>query len=398
MRILKVWDYEYPWDVRVEKICRALTEMRHDVHMVARNRKAEPLKEDLGYCTVHRMKPVRWAGSRVDAATQFPAFFNPRWTGLIEKIARKEKAEVILVRDIPLAPAAIRTGKKLGIPVVLDMAEHYAAMIRDLWSTGTTSFGDFFVRNPKVVAAVEEWVLARIDHTIVVVEESKARLVEGGVPEDKISVVSNTPSLARVETYAEIERNEGRDQDVLQIAYLGLMEEARGVGNVIEAVAAAKKAGSRVSLDLIGEGRSLAEFKSRAKTLGLGDETVTFHGFLPYQEALGVLAGMDAGVIPHFANESWETTIPNKLFDYMSLGLPVISSNVTPVARVLEETQAGVTFLDRNTEDLTKVIQKLDHADLSAMGERGVEAVRGRYHWEQDAVILKDVFEQVLRS
>ena len=37
-RVLYLWNADYPWDVRVEKICRAMTDAGHDVHIVARNR------------------------------------------------------------------------------------------------------------------------------------------------------------------------------------------------------------------------------------------------------------------------------------------------------------------------------------------------------------------------
>ena len=37
MRICKIWDADYPWDVRVEKVARSLTEAGHEVHLVARN-------------------------------------------------------------------------------------------------------------------------------------------------------------------------------------------------------------------------------------------------------------------------------------------------------------------------------------------------------------------------
>src|SRR3989442_12725885 len=77
LKVCKVWDSEYPWDVRVEKIARALTDAGHDVHLVARNRRGEAVTERLPEATVHRLTPWRWAGSRLRAAPMFPAFFNP---------------------------------------------------------------------------------------------------------------------------------------------------------------------------------------------------------------------------------------------------------------------------------------------------------------------------------
>lgn len=404
MRILKVWDYEYPWDVRTEKVCRALTDAGHEVHLLARNRRGEALEETLPEARVHRLKPWRFLGPKLDAASQFPAFMNPRWLRLARRTGERFDVDLVIVRDIPLAPTAIRVARKLGRPVILDMAEHYAAMIQDLWDTGSTKPGDFLVRNPRAVAAVERWVLERVDHTLVVVEESKERLLHEGVPGERVTVVSNTPSLARVDEYAAIAAagresaagGSGAERSPLRLVYLGLMEEARGVGLAIEAVAAARRAGTDVTLDLIGEGRSLQDFQARARELGLPETVVRFHGFVEYRKALGIVGGLDAGLIPHHASRGWECTIPNKLFDYMSLGLPVVSSSVGPVERVLRETGAGVTFRDRDAADFARVIERMAaDPDRADMGRRGLDAVRRHYNWDREAAVLTGVVEAV---
>jgi glycosyltransferase involved in cell wall biosynthesis len=184
-----------------------------------------------------------------------------------------------------------------------------------------------------------------------------------------------------------------------KLIYLGLMEEARGVRQVIDAVAVLRSDGVPVTLDLVGDGRSLKSFQAHATALALGEDEVRFHGFVPYGEALSLVATMDAGLIPHYASESWESTIPNKLFDYMSLGLPVIASDVTPVKRVLTETGAGIVFRDRDADNLARAIRSF-HADTKRrhMGEMGRDAIRQRYHFERDAQVLCGVLEDLVPS
>ena len=98
MRICKVWDSEYPWDVRAEKVALALTSAGHEVHMVARNRSNRPLREELPECTVHRLAPLGVAegstlGGKISDASMFPAFFNPRWLRRITQVAAETKSE-----------------------------------------------------------------------------------------------------------------------------------------------------------------------------------------------------------------------------------------------------------------------------------------------------------------
>ena len=403
MKILKVWDGEYPWDVRTEKVCRALTGAGHQVHMVARNRDHRVLREELEECTVHRMRPFRAMGKLVDAASQFPAFFNPRWLGLMKRVGREEGVDAILVRDLPLAPPAIHVGRRLGVPVVLDMAENYPAMIRDLWTTGSTRPGDFLVRNPRAVEAVERWTMARIDHILVVVEESRDRLVEElGVPLQRISVVGNTPSVERLDGYLDLsgsmERPPRAPGDPLRLIYLGLLEQARGVGAVIEAVGLCRDRGIPVEFTIIGDGRAAAQFEALARERSLDQSWVKLLGFIPYQEALPLLAKSDVGVIPHLANESWNTTIPNKLFDYMAAGVAVLTSEARPAQRVVEATGCGLSFQGGDPQSAAGAIERLwREGETAEMGRRGQAAIRDEFNWERDGERLLQAMESLSR-
>src|SRR5207248_1067768 len=98
LRIAYVWDADYPWDVRTEKSCVALTAAGHDVHIVARNKKWSAPTEQLPEGTVHRIPPLTWAGRKIDNALGFPAFFNPRWIRLLSKVVRDHEIDIIIAR------------------------------------------------------------------------------------------------------------------------------------------------------------------------------------------------------------------------------------------------------------------------------------------------------------
>lgn len=387
-RIVYVWDADYPWDVRVEKSCLALTAAGHDVHIVARNRKWSPTTERLREGTVHRMPPWRSVGQRVDGALGFPAFFSPRWRRLITSVVKEVAADLIIVRDLPLCPTAIHVGKRFGIPVILDMAENYPAMIRDIWTAKRHSIVDYAARNPRAVEAVERYCLTHVQHVITVVEESSARLAALGVPSDRLTVVSNTPSVER--THRTAVRGASPDQNTITVVYLGQLELHRGIGELIDAIALLRDRVAPVfRAQIIGDGRDAALFQQQAAALGLATDRVEFLGRLPYQEALAVVGRADIGIIPHHANESWNTTIPNKLFDYMSAGIPVLSSDARPCVRVLDETGAGLTFRSGDSADLAAALDRFSDPELRhAAATAGRAAVLSRYRWENDAARL----------
>jgi glycosyltransferase involved in cell wall biosynthesis len=342
------------------------------------------------------MVPWRWAGRHLDDALGFPAFFNPRWRGLLDRTVCAVDADVIIVRDVPLCPTALTAGRRYRIPVVLDMAENYPAMMRAIWETGRHRPIDTIVRNPSLVQRVERWCVDRVDHIVVVVEESAARVERLGVPPSRITVVSNTPLIERAQrAVPAAERRPARDDGGLDIVYMGNIEVTRGLLESIEATGRLRAQGHRVRLRLIGKGRDDAFVRAHAASLGLGSDAVEFLGFIPsHHEALSVMESADVGLMPHRKSESWDTTIPNKLFDYMAAGLPVVSSNAIPCERILAETGAGVVFQSGETKSLGDALLKMfDPRHRSTLGAAGQRAITIKYNWERDAQLFVRVVE-----
>jgi len=392
LTICQVWDGEYPWDVRVEKISRALTEAGHTVHLVARNRRDDAEIERLPEAIVHRLAAWRWVPRRLNAASMFPAFFNPRWIRAIRRTARKVRADVILCRDLPLAIPAVLAGRRLRIPVILDMAENYPAMLRSQWDAGPMRPADLLVRNPSLARMVERWVLRRVDNVLVVVEESRARLIAEGVTPERVAVVSNTPPRERI---VDSEQSGRATSTALQIVYLGLMEGVRGVPVLIDAAAQLARQGVPFRLTMYGDGKDLPRFRARARALGLTESVVEFRGRVPNAEAIASLPSMDVGVIPHVADESWHTTVPNKLFDYMAAGLAVVTSDARPAARIVRETGAGLVYPHTDASELARALKALADPGLRReCARRGQWAVRHTYHWERDVERLLGIVQR----
>jgi glycosyltransferase involved in cell wall biosynthesis len=389
--IVYVWDSEYPWDVRTEKVCRALAEAGHSVRITARNRKRRPAVEDLAEGRVMRMRPAASLPRTLDHALSFPAFFNPRWVRLIERAVMDVGADMIIVRDLPLCPTAVHVGRRFGIPVVLDMAENYPAMMRALWETDRHTLIDYVVRNPRATSWVERYSVKAVDHIITVVEESAERVHALGVPRAKLSVISNTPPRARVRP-----RREHASRATTDVVYMGNLEVARGLLEAIEAVAILRDRGVSARLRIIGRGRDEALLRARAAELGLDASSVEFLGFIEsHEEALGIVAASDVGLIPHRKCESWDTTIPNKLFDYMAAGIPTVSSNAAPCERIIEETGAGEIFVSGDAASLADAIVRASAPGRGReLGEAGQRAVLDRYNWEHDTGTLLGLLDR----
>jgi len=398
MIICHIWDSDYPWDVRVEKICDSLAK-KHTVHLVCRNSKRRPRYERAQHLHIHRLPFLSERFGGLNNLIGFPAFVNPLWIYEIWRTIRQTKTELIIVRDLPLALTAIGIGRLMGIPVVLDMAENYPAMIQDLWNRQGFSTLNLLVRNPSAIRLVERLTIRWCDHIVVVVEESRERLVSLGVSAAKISLVINTPTSARwVDLPALQDGLVSRRPNTLILVYLGLLEWARGIETAIRAIPLVRERIPGVKLLIVGSGRHEDDFRALVERLQL-DKHVEFLGWLDYSAAIRVIRESDIGLVPHHATESWNTTVPNKLFDYMSMGKPVIVSNAKPTERIVREERCGVVFTEREAEDLARAILALQHhTTREEMGQCGKDAVAKKYNWAVDEERLFQALEATVEG
>jgi glycosyltransferase involved in cell wall biosynthesis len=383
MRLLKLYDGDYPWDVRVEKMLRTLVGAGHEVTLVARNRKGLPRRETHAGVALRRLPSLGRAG----AFLTVPAFVNPIWIRAALRAAQECRPERVIVRDLPLAPLGVWLAQRLGCPAIVDMAEPYPEALRSNWQFDELGGLDHVLRSPRLAELVERWVLRRSPRVLVVSPESGERLERLGLGRARWTLVGNTPDLSRLETHAvaspALPRGlEGRPL----LIFTGILVGDRGLDVAISGLAALRERRPRPALLVIGDGPARARYESEVRARGVGDD-VRFLGWVQHDELPGWLARADVGILPFHACTHIHTTLANKLFDYMALGLPVLASDARPMVRVLEETRAGVTFRAGDAADFARAAAALlaDPAGRRAMGECGRKAVRETYQWGRDA-------------
>jgi glycosyltransferase involved in cell wall biosynthesis len=317
------------------------------------------------------------------------------WIATIARAVRESAADLILVRDIPLAIPALRVARRFRLPVVLDMAENYPAMLHDrLRFTPTGPIGRL-IRHPAWARAIERIAVRSVQHILVVIEESRERLIRVGVPAERISIVCNTPRRSLWVDEA-VSRRAARAASGVRLVYLGNLDGSRGIDQAIQAVARLAAAGRDVRLTAIGDGACLKHFQGLARRFNVQDQ-VSLPGRLSFRHVREIMGTSDIGLIPHHATEAWNSTIPNKLFDYMAIGLPVIVSDARPTGRIVREEGCGEVFHDRHPEDLARSIRILEDPDRrSSHGQRGRAAIHRRYNWETDFRTLTGALETVL--
>lgn len=394
MRICMVYDDDYPWDIRVEKVGRALVDGGHEVDLAVRNRaRTKVIAEELEGIRVRRISPLPIPAG-LDASLMFPAFFSPRWLWHIDRVVRSRASEALLIRDLPLALAGIAVGRLHGLPVVVDMAENYPAALSAFRSHRQSTFSDRLLRSPEAAMWVEKATLRNADHLLVVCDEMRLRLVARGAPESKVSLVGNTPDLGVFSDAVPPPELLSRYRDRFVLLYVGEVAMYRGLDIAVDALPLIRRVIPGIKLVVVGRGSAVNDLPRRAAALDVEDH-LDILGFRPHTELPGIIALADLCLIPHHRNELIDTTLPNKLFDYMALGKAVVSTDAKPLRRILLSEQCGRLYESSDSTALARTVVELHDRELRGrMGSRGREAVHRNYNWSNDTAELLRVFAE----
>lgn len=386
MKVLYIWDADYPWDIRVDKITGSLANDGHDVHIVCRNLRRNVIECTLNGVHIHRLKYMK--SNRFNDIYSIPLPVNPAWLLRIRDVIIKHGIELLIVRDLPLALSAIILGNIFSIDVIFDMAEDYPAMLAGINRVNGSMINNI-IRNPKVASYLEEYICKRADAILVVIEESKSRLIGLGIEPRKIELISNTPILELFDD----RQTKHKDKEGLQILYIGGIQMVRGIQTVIESLKIIKYRIPDIQFKVIGDGYALSKLKDLARLYEV-NQYIDFTGYIPHELLPSHISSSDICIIPHNLNQHTSTTIPNKLFDYMAMGKPVVVSDVPPLMRIVNEQKCGFVFKHKDPVGLAEQIFLLQDKRLRRqLGDNGRKAVETKYNWAEDYKRLKTLVE-----
>ncbi|MCL6478647.1 MAG: glycosyltransferase [Peptococcaceae bacterium] len=280
----------------------------------------------------------------------------------------RDRPRVIHAVDLDTVLPALIARFILGNRVIYDIADWYA----DSRKVGRLKA--FFDR-------IERWVCHKADHVILAHE---GRLRQTGPGLYNYSVIYNTPDDIAGRNPAGTMPEEG------YFAYVGVLQEDRGIPEIIEA---GKLAGVRVILAGFGP---LADYCSRHAQMS---EKIIFRGRVSYEEALyiqqrsvGILALYD----PTLPNN--RLAAPNKLYEAMMLGRPIITSSDTLAADLVEREKIGRTVLYGDVRGLADAMKSIaaDTYEQSLMCQRARALYEKKYSFSEQCRRLTEIYEEVM--
>ena len=141
----------------------------------------------------------------------------------------------------------------------------------------------------------------------------------------------------------------------------------------------------------------LVSLWDEAERLGVRRQ-VEYHGILSKSEALLLQQKADIGLVTYLPLQYCVNSLPNKLMECMSLGLPVVCSDFPNYREIAEKTGAGIMVDPTKPEQIADAIESLvrNPALARQMGEAGKRAVRERFNWNVERVKLLQLYHEIL--
>ncbi len=215
-------------------------------------------------------------------------------------------------------------------------------------------------------------------------------LQRGGMSADRVFIVRSTPDLSRFERKEPLPalRNGRR----IVAGYVGVMGAQDGVDNLIHAMAEIVHGAGRNDIQcvLVGRGTHVAKLKQLTEALHL-TQHVTFTGYLSPEDFLRAISTFDIGVVPDPNNAFNDKCSMNKVFEYMSLGIPVVGFDLTETIRSAGDAALYATHND--PKDLARLMMRLadDAALRRSLGEAGQK--RPVLDWRMEEASLLAAYE-----
>lgn len=201
-----------------------------------------------------------------------------------------------------------------------------------------------------------------------------------------------------LEFFGQIEKRRN-PQGKLKLFYIGIVLENRGILQIIETVKKLKNEGYHAEFHCVGE--LYSDLNNKIKSLPYLQEIESqlfFHGRMNLEEGYRLSEEMDIGMCIIWPMSNSVESYPTKLFEYMSIGLPIVTSNFNLYKEIVEGNNCGICVGPKDTEEMKKAILSI-HTDVKKselMGKNGKMAAKEKYNWKSEELVLMGVYEGLL--
>ncbi|NPV10180.1 MAG: glycosyltransferase family 4 protein [Ignavibacteria bacterium] len=307
------------------------------------------------------------------------------------RTALKIKAKVYHFHEPELLVAALFLRIFLKCKLIYDVHEEHATSI-------PMKIKSRFVKNlvGTFIFLIERMFSRIVDHIIVVREDLIPRFTSYGCK--NVSIVMVCPSK---EQFKDYKKRKEIMSGVITIVHEGNLDiKTRGLDKYLYAAREVIQKYPDINFVTIGRApkEDIEWMKSFIKVNKL-EKNFTFTGWVDFNRIPDYLFNSDIGILllqPVSKNNMMG--IPNKLFDYMAAGIPVVACNFPNIAKIIGECNCGF-LIDSSSyseiaEAILKLIENKNHAKI--LGQNGRKCFETIYNWENMESKLISVYNNTL--
>ena len=389
--IVHIAQTQFPDDPRPRKEVLAATELGLRVAVIALQDGLDPRPVGHhGRAVVVRLPGERRRGSLGKYVLEYTDFLV-RAHALVRRDPRFSHARIVHVHTLPdFLVAAARPARRHGARIVLDMHEIFPEFTR-------TKFPGLVGRIGEPVArAIERWSRRQAD-VVLTVNRSIERLLGArrSRPDERLVVLHNLTDPA---DFGRPRLTNGEAAGPVRLAYHGTITRLYGLDLAVHAVAAARRLGADVELDIYGRGPMVAEVQDLIDTLGLGG-TVRLMGSVSHVVLRDRLPGYHAGLLPTRLDLMTQYSLSTKLLEYVHFGIPLIAARIPAYLEYFPP--AAAWYFEPNDADAAAQAIASFAAALPAeriARARAAQLAMSDLSWEREAEKLKEIYEELLQE
>ncbi|MDD1767596.1 MAG: glycosyltransferase family 4 protein [Methanomassiliicoccales archaeon] len=367
-RILMLLSNEYRPDPRVEKEARALISEGYSVEVVAWDRlRRRPKRSSDNGLQINRIRTGLVEGPR-SLLVNFPIFLT---LSVVHSL--RASCDAVHAHDLDTLVQGFIVSRIKRIPLVYDAHEHFSKMVE-------SDVSSFLAR---LLDSIEKRLVPRA--SLVIAANDMIGEYLSRYSRSEVVVVMNCIDVENVHR-APPTRRDGE----IVLFYGGSLEPLRYLDEMIIAVKSIKNCRLRIA----GTGR-LEELVKRESKI---DRRIEFLGYVPHDDLLKEMASSDAVLcLLDPSNENNRIGTPNRLFESMAIGVPVMTTNGTFSGRITQETGCGIA-IDWSERNFADAVERLrEPSARMAMGRNGRVAAESTFNWAAMKRRLLDRYRSLLR-
>ncbi|WP_414578364.1 glycosyltransferase family 4 protein [Anabaena sp. CCY 9402-a] len=373
MRVVHLSTIHRAQDIRIfYKECVTLAKAGYEVHLL------------VSHPPAHQLEGVFFHA--IERVTNYPRL-ERIWRRLSSAyhLAASLQAEIYHFHDPELIPVGILL-QRLGAKVIYDVHEdtpwEAISLSKNNPVMGWSKFG--------IWSVLEAIAQATLDGFVCVTPKIAQKF-----PPTKTVLVRNFPLTAELQAAVAI--NTAEDIKANNIIYAGGITAIRAIREMVSAIALLPETLASKLL-LLGEFSPIT-LKTEVEQFP-GWQNVKSLGWQSRDHLVQYLAQARVGLVIFHPERDHLEALPNKLFEYMAAGLPIVASDFPLWREIIEGVGCGLLVNPLDPQEIAKAIQYLlENPEVSAaMGRRGQEAVRTQYNWEIESQKLLDFYHKIYQQ